>query len=141
MASYFILKLKITLFYLFSFVFIRFTTPCHSLSVIVICFTSFHLLPLVVTCCHSLCHSLSFVLPLTVIRCHSLYHSLSLVVNRYITRLSFYKRSASHPQNIFNLLLFFFTKSSFFVLAKFVFIKEYQWQLQRYFSDRINKIY
>ena len=77
-------------------VFIRFTTCCHSLS-------------LLATCCHSLslivicCHSLSFVVPLIVFRCHSLIFSVTrfttrchlflLVVTRCTTRLSFYKRS------------------------------------------------
>ena len=74
-------------------VFIRCTTFCHSLSLIVICC---HSLPLVVIRCHSLYHSLSFVVPLVVIRCHSLSfvvtrcttrcHSLSFVVTRCTTR-------------------------------------------------------
>ena len=64
---------RITLFYLLSFVFIRFITPCHSLSLTVI-----------------FCYSLSFVVLLVVIRCHSLFHSLSFVVTRCTTRLPFY---------------------------------------------------
>ena len=89
----FTVKLKITLFYSLSFVFICFTTPCHSLSLTVTCY---HLLSFVVTCrhsssfvCHSIYHSLSFV----VIRCHSLYHSLLLSDAQCTTRLSFYKWS------------------------------------------------
>ena len=114
MNFYFILKHKVTLFYLLSFVFIRFITCphslllidifCHSLSflvnrchtlslVLTVCHSLYYLLslvvPLVVTPCHSLYQSLSLV----VIRCHSLYHSFSLVVTRCITRLSFCKYS------------------------------------------------
>ena len=73
----FLLKYKIKLFYLLSFVFIRFITRCHSLSFFV---TRCHSLSLVVTCCHSL----SLV---------SLHQSLSLVVTRCTTGLSFYKSS------------------------------------------------
>ena len=60
---------KVTLFYFLSFEFIRFTTRCNSLSLIIIC-------------CHSLSfivsrfHSLRHIAPLVVIR----RHSLSLVV-------------------------------------------------------------
>ena len=85
MTLCFILKNKITLFYLLPFVSIRFITRCHSLSLIVIfCYS----LSSVATRCHSLLlvfirfHSLSLV----VTRCHSLYHSLSLVVIRCTTR-------------------------------------------------------
>ena len=74
-------EIKITLFCLFSFAFIRF----HSLH---------HMLPFVFFRYHSLYHSFSFLAPhvtirflllslvisLVVIRCHSLYHSLSLDV-------------------------------------------------------------
>ena len=85
MAFCFILKHKITLFYLLSFVFIHFITRCHSLSLIVIfCYS----LSFVVTRCHSL--------SLLVTRCHSFYHSLSFVVTRCTTRLSFYKRSFTY---------------------------------------------
>ena len=100
MAFCFILKLKIILCYFLSFVFIRSTTRCHSLSLIVICC---HSLLLTVIHCHSLYHSVPFVvircttrcysLSLAVIRCHSFYYSLSIVVTRCTTRLSFYKRS------------------------------------------------
>ena len=122
MAFYFILKYKITPFYLLLFVFIRFITRCHSLSLIAIFGYS---LSFVVTHCHSLslvfihCHLLSLVviriqlvvhslslavplvvtrchsLSLVVIRCHSLCHSVSLVVTGTpcTTRLSVYKRS------------------------------------------------
>ena len=110
----FILKLKITLFYLLSFVFTSCTTPYHSFSFRV---ARCHLLPLVVFLCHWLsldlslfvigCHLLSLVVPLVVIccttRCHSLSlvvircttrcHSLPVVVTRYTTRLVFYKPS------------------------------------------------
>ena len=77
---------------------------------------SCHSLSLVVTRCHSLYHSLSFVIARCSTRCHSLYHLFSLVVSlakwlsvrlrttwlwvrvplqslKCITRLSFYKRS------------------------------------------------
>ena len=78
--------LKITLFFLPSFVFIRFTTPYHSLSLIVIIchhslsfvvteFSTRCSLSLVVIRCHSLYHSLSFVASLVVVCCHSMYHS------------------------------------------------------------------
>ena len=83
-----ILKLKITLFYLLSFVFIRFIIRCHLLSLIVIFGTCCHSLSFAVTrctiCYHSLYHSLAMVVPLIITRCHSMYHSS--------TRLSFYKR-------------------------------------------------
>ena len=96
----FLLKHKITLFYLLSFVFINFNTRCHSASLIVkFCYplsfvdTCFHSLslpvPLVVTCCHSFYHSLSLVVIRYATRCHS----LSCVVNRCTTRLSLYKLS------------------------------------------------
>ena len=118
------LKHKITLFYLLSFVFIRFMTRCHSLSLIVTlsyslsfvvisCHLLYHSLSLVVSfvviCCttryHLLYHYLSFVVPLAVIR----YHSLSFDVTRCTTRLSFYKRSL-----FYNFLLF----TSFIIKAK-----------------------
>ena len=70
------LKLKITLFYLLSFVFIRCTTHCcHSLSLLPSSVTLCHSFPLVVIRCHSLYHSLSFVVSLVVIRRHSMYES------------------------------------------------------------------
>ena len=117
------LKHKITLFYLLSFVFIRFMTRCHSLSLIVIfsyslsfdvirCHLQYHSLSLVsfvVICCttrhHLLYHSLSFVVLLVVIR----YRSLSFDVTRCTTGLSFYKRSL-----FYNFLLF----TSFIIKAK-----------------------
>ena len=93
-ASFF----KITLFSLFSFVFIRCTTCGHSLSFIVICD---YLLSLVVTRCHfktilfslfsfvfirctTCCHFLSFIvicyhlLSFIVTPCHPSYNALSL---------------------------------------------------------------
>ena len=79
----FLLKHKITLFYLLSFVFIRFITRCHSLLLIV-----FFFLLVVIRC-----HSLSFIVTCYTTSCHSLYPSLSFVVTRCTTRLSFYKRS------------------------------------------------
>ena len=96
----FLLKHKITLFYLLSFVFINFNTRCHSASLIVkFCYplsfvdTCFHSLslpvPLVVTCCHSFYHSLSLVVIRYATRCHL----LSCVVNRCTSRLSLYKLS------------------------------------------------
>ena len=77
---FFILKHKITLLYLLSF--IRFITRCHSLSlfalVVIPSHSLYHSLSLVVSLiairCTTRCHSL----PLVAIRCHSLYHSLSL---------------------------------------------------------------
>ena len=69
----FLLNNKIIIFYLLSFVFIRFITRCHSLSLIVIfCYLLSLTVPLVVTRCHSLYHSFSFVAPLVFIHCHSL---------------------------------------------------------------------
>ena len=59
--------------------------PCHSLSFFV---TRYHSLSLVVTCCQSL----SLVVPLVVTRCHSLYHSLTFVVTRFTTRLNHHSR-------------------------------------------------
>ena len=119
----FILKHKITLFYLLSFFFIRFITCCYSLSLIVIFCHRCHSLLLVVihstrchslsfvvarctTSCHSLSHSLSLIVPLIVqslchslafivTRCHSLSPVVPLVVTRFTTRLSLYKRSQS----------------------------------------------
>ena len=86
---------KITLFYLLSFVFIRFITRCHSLSLIIIfCYS----LSFAVT----RCHSLSFVVTCCTTRCHSLYHSLSFAVTRCTSRLPFYKRS--FLQNDFHVL-------------------------------------
>ena len=116
----FLLKHKITLFYLLSFVFICFITRCHSLSLIVIfCYSLSLTVPLVVTHCHSLYHSLSLVVSPDVIRCHSLSfvaplvfihcHSLSFDVTRCTTRLSFYKRPL-----LYNFLLF----TSFIIKAK-----------------------
>ena len=82
----FLLKHKITLFYLLSFIFIRFITRCHSLSLIVIFVTRCHSLSFVVSCCttrrHSFNHSLSFVVVLDVTRCHSLPFIVPLVVIR-----------------------------------------------------------
>ena len=81
------LKHKITLFYLLSFVFIRFMTRCHSLSLIVI--FSYSLL-FAVICCHLLYHSLWPVISFVVICCttryHSLYHYLSFVVPLVVIR-------------------------------------------------------
>ena len=102
----FILKYKITLFYLLSFVFNRFINRCHSLSLNVnFCYSFPFVVNRYTTRCqsfyHSLSlavirfHSLSLALPLVVTRCHLLYHSLSLVVTCCTTRLSFYKRSFS----------------------------------------------
>ena len=103
MAFCFILKLKITLFYLISFVFICLPLPvirCHSLSIAT---TRCHSLPFVVTrfitCCHSLSlvvirsHLLYHSLSLNVTRCATPRHSLSLVVTRCTIRLFCYKRS------------------------------------------------
>ena len=87
MTFCFILKHKITLFYLPLFVSTRFITRCHLLSLIVIfCYslsfvvTRCHPKSLVSILCHSLYCSLSLVVPLAVTPCHSLYHSLPYVV-------------------------------------------------------------
>ena len=73
----FLLKQEITLFYFLSFVFIRFFTRCHSLSLIVVfCFS----LSFVVSCCTTRCHSLYHSMSFVVIRCHLLYHMFSFVV-------------------------------------------------------------
>ena len=78
----FLLEHKITLFYLISFVFIRFITRYHSLSLIVIfCYS----LSFAVIRCLLLYHSLSLVESLVVIRCITRCHSLSLVVIRCTT--------------------------------------------------------
>ena len=65
---------KITLFYLLSFVFIRFITRCHLLSLIVVVSL------LLVILCHLLHHSLSLFATRWTTRCHSLYHSLSFAI-------------------------------------------------------------
>ena len=93
----FLLKHKITLFYLLSFVFIHFitchhfqsrtvffcyslsfaVTCCHSWS-FVVCHLMYYSLSLIVTCCTTVCYLLyqllSFILPLFLIYCHSMYH-------------------------------------------------------------------
>ena len=52
------------------------TTRCYSLSLVVIrCTTCYHSLSFVVIRCHLLYHSLSLVVPLVVTCCHSMYHS------------------------------------------------------------------
>ena len=69
----FLLKHKITLLYLLSFVFIRFITRYPSLLFIVIfCYSLSFVVSCCTTRCHSLNHSLPFVVPLDVTRCHSL---------------------------------------------------------------------
>ena len=73
----FLLKHKITLFYLPSFVFIRFISRYPSLSLIVAFYYS---LSFVVTCCTTRCHLLYNSLSLVVILCATRCHSLSLVV-------------------------------------------------------------
>ena len=108
----FLLKHKITLFYLLSFVFIRFITRCHSLSLIVIfCYSLSFVVSCCTTRCHSLNHSLPFVVPLDVTLCHSLSfvvplvfircHSLSFDATRCTTLLSFYKRLLFHKFLLF----------------------------------------
>ena len=89
----FLLKYKITLFYLLSFAFICFITRCHSMSLIIIfCYsllfvvTRCHLLSFVLTCCTTRCHSLSLFVLLAATHYHSLYHSLSFVVICCTTR-------------------------------------------------------
>ena len=105
----FLFKHKITLFYLLSFVFIRFITPCNSLLLTLIFLLLAVICSFVFTCsttrCHSLYRSLSFIVPLVVIR----YHSLSFDVTGCTTRLSFYTRSL-----FYNFLLF----TSFVIKAK-----------------------
>ena len=93
----FFLEHKITLLYLISFVFIRYITRYHSLSLIVIfcyslsfavirCLLLYHSLSLVeslvVIRCTTRCHSLSLVVIRCTTCCHSLYHLLSFVVTR-----------------------------------------------------------
>ena len=75
---FFLWKHKITLFYLLSLVFASFITRCHSLSHIVLFCYSLSFLVI-------RCHSLSLAVPLAVTRCHWLYHSLSLVVSLVVT--------------------------------------------------------
>ena len=75
----FILKLKTTLFYLRSLVFVRFTTCCHSLWLIVICCHSFSFVL-------TRCHSLLLVVLLFVTTYHSLHQPLSFAVTRCTTR-------------------------------------------------------
>ena len=79
----FLLKHKITLFYLPSFVFILFINRCRSLSLIVAFYYS---LSFVVTCCTTRCPLLYNSLSLVVILCTTHCHSLSLVVVCCITR-------------------------------------------------------
>ena len=108
----FLLKRKITLFYLHSFVFIRFITRCPALSLTVIfCYSLSFFVSCCITRCHSLnhslpfvvpfnftcCQSLSFVVPLVFIRCHW----LSFDVTRCTTLLSFYKRWLFHKFLLF----------------------------------------
>ena len=76
---FFLWKHKITLFYLLSLVFTCFITRCHSLSYIVLFCYSLSFLVI-----H--CHSLSLAVPLAVTRCHWLYHSLPLVVSLVVIR-------------------------------------------------------
>ena len=91
-----LLKHKITLFYLHSFVFIRFNTRCHSPSLIVI----FSDLLVVIRC-----QSLSFVVTCCITRCTIHCHSLSFVVTRC---LSFYKRSLKSAQLFFFFCIFIY---------------------------------
>lgn len=77
------------------------TTHCHSLSLVFIrCNLLSLFVPLVFTLCttrfHSLCHSLSFF----VTHCHSLPLIAQLIVSRFITRLSFNKRSGNVTLNL-----------------------------------------
>ena len=85
----FLLKHKITLFYGLLFVFIRFITRRHSLSLIFVLCNSLSVVVIrchfFTTCCpslHWLHHSLSLAVIRCTTHCHSLYHSLSLVVTR-----------------------------------------------------------
>ena len=61
--------------------------------VVICCTTRCHSLSLIVIRCHSFYHSLSLVVLIVVTCCHLLYHSLSFVITRCTTCLSFYKRS------------------------------------------------
>ena len=107
------LKHKITLFYLLSFVFIRFMTRCHSLSLIVI--FSYSLL-FAVICCHLLYHSLwpvvSFVVICCTTRYHSLYHSLLLVVTLVVIRY--------HSLSLDVQLVCLFTNDHCFIIFSFL---------------------
>ena len=91
----------------------------HSLSFVVL---------LVVTCCHSLplavllvvtrCTTRCHSLSLVAICCHSLYHLLSVTVTRCTIRLSFYKRSAAGCNFYFCLVNFAFAFRSVFAICK-----------------------
>ena len=119
----FLLKRKITLFYLLSFALIRFITRCPSLSLIAIFVTRCHSLSLAAPLVESLvairctirCHSLSLV----VIRCTTCFHSLSLVVIRchwmYHSSV-FFKRSLFHKVLLFTS---FIIKTKKILLLKF----------------------
>ena len=78
-----VIRVKTTLFYFLSLVFIRCTTHCHSVSVAVIVGIHCHSLSFVVTrcttCCHLLYHSLSFVVTCCTTHCHSFSLDVSLV--------------------------------------------------------------
>ena len=112
----FLLKHKITLFYLLSVVFIRFMTHCHSLSLVVsFCYS----LSFAVIRCHLLYHSLSLVVSFVVICCttryHSLYHSLSFVVPLVVIRYhSLSSMSLDVP------LVCLFTNDHYFIIFCFL---------------------
>ena len=112
----FLLKHKITLFYLLSVVFIRFMTRCHSLSLVVsFCYS----LSFAVIRCHLLYHSLSLVVSFVVICCttryHSLYHSLSFVVPLVVIRYhSLSSMSLDVP------LVCLFTNDHYFIIFCFL---------------------
>ena len=101
---------EITLFYLLILFYLSlaiicchswscFFNRCHSLSLFIHCHLLYHKMSLVIICCTTRCHSLSFT------RCHSLSlavphdvtrgQSLSIIVTRYITSLFFNKISPS----------------------------------------------
>ena len=112
----FLFKHKATLFYLFSFEFIRFITRCHSLSLIAIfCYS----LSFVVICCTNRCHTLSPVVSLVVIRCITRCHSLSLVVIRCTTRFHSLSLVATRCHSMLPLVCLF-TNDHYFIIFCFL---------------------
>ena len=75
----FLLKHKIFLFHLLSFVFIRFITLCHSLSRIVILCHLLYAVPLVAICCITRCRSLCYSMSFVATRYHSMPIDIPLV--------------------------------------------------------------
>ena len=102
----FLLKHKITLFYLLSFAFLRFITRCHSLSpIIIFCY--------LLSFCYLLYHSLSLVVTCCITRCHSLYHSMSFVVTR------------CHSMSLDVPLVCLFINDNYFIIFCFLHLLQY----------------